>query len=145
MNHIRDYRVLPWAAGQLTWLERIAKFLTSFASFFSLPWLHENSWSYYNDPNAKKQHKSWGIALTTYRYRRAWPIFWWFSSTPVLVLYTILLVIILFLTCTPLARSSTEHVFRYSLPWKMHRCMKTSNKPRSGGITRNIDRGCACF
>ena len=43
----------------------------------------------------------------------------------------------LFIACTPLAGSSTEHVFYI---------MKTARaKPKVGGITQNIDLGYACF
>ena len=56
--------------------------------------------------------------------------------------------ITLFIACTPLPPEAhaTEHVFRY----KLIRCtggkMKTATaKVRSGGITQNIERECACF
>ena len=46
----------------------------------------------------------------------------------------------LFIACTLLAGSLTEHVFTYSLPSKM----KTVTA-KVGGITQNIDLGYACF
>ena len=52
--------------------------------------------------NAKKQHKSLGIALTTHRYPRTRTI-QWFSSTPMVMLSAIrhFAKITLFMACTP--------------------------------------------
>ena len=59
------------------------------------------------------QHKSLGIALTTYCHRRAWTILQWFSSTSMSILNAIhhFVRIILFIACTSPAGSSTEHVY----------------------------------
>ena len=124
MSHIRHYRVLPWATGPLTLLESIAKVpdwqvtkMDKWSIFRLSDYLptrrqQNNCYSYYNDSNVKEQHKSLGIALTTYCYRRTQTILQWFSSTPMLMLSAIrhFTRISLFIAGMP-PGSSTEHVF----------------------------------
>ena len=84
-------------------------FLLSSVSVLSAR-LADNSWSYYNDSNTKKQHKSPRIALTTSCYCRTWTIHQQFPSTPMLMLSAIRhfarIVLFIELLC------SAEHVFR---------------------------------
>ena len=67
--------------------------------------------------HSEKQHKSLGIALTAYRYPQT--TLQWFSSIPILILSAIFMPLCIIHSIYAPARSSTEHVFRYSLPWKM--------------------------
>ena len=74
MSHIRHYQVLPWAMGLLTLVESIAEVLASCAKlanrlssdFFFLCVSQANMIMAKAITNMKKQHKSLGIALTTY-------------------------------------------------------------------------------
>ena len=102
MSHIRHYRVLPWATGPLTLLESIAKvpdrqvaktgkssifWLSFFLSFFSPP--RYSTITAEAITNAKEQHKSLGIVLTTYcSQERTWTSRW-FSGNPTLMLAAI--------------------------------------------------------
>ena len=81
MSHTRHYRVVPWATGQLTLLESIAKVQTGkslkranhLSSDFFLSFSHHDSTvtdEALNNSNKKEQHKSLGIVPSTYRYRR---------------------------------------------------------------------------
>ena len=144
--------MLPWASGPLTSLESIAKvpnrqvakmgkssiFWLSFF-FFLLsvncqPGYHDNGWSYYNDSNAKKWHKSLGTALTTYRDLSTRTILQWFSSTLMSILSAIchFVRMTLFIACTPPpwpeAQLSTCLIYCYRERWRWQ-------QRSSGGIT----------
>ena len=139
MSHIRHYRVLPWATGPLTFLESIAEVpdrrvtKTGKSSIFWLSSFFLSSVSVTVSQAStitakaittiqmrkKKQHKSQGIALTTYCYCRTQTILQWFPSTPMLVLSTVrhFARIKLFIETTVPSQSSTEHMFRELAYW----------------------------
>ena len=137
---IRHYRVLPWAMRPLTLPECMAKVIdwevtkTGKSSIF---FLLSSLSVYINQASTimakairtirtpQNSIKHW--VLDSLLIVRTWTILQWFWSTLMLILSTIRHFVrtTLFIAYTLPAGSSTEYVFRYSLPWKIK--MATAN------------------